>query len=48
MIKTERMYALVEELRSVAARVRSVRWLAGRFEVSMRTIERDLAALQQA
>jgi predicted DNA-binding transcriptional regulator YafY len=35
MNKTERMYALVEEL-------------ARRFEVSTRTIERDLAALQQA
>jgi predicted DNA-binding transcriptional regulator YafY len=48
MNKTERMYALVEELRAVAPLVRSVHWLAGRFEVSPRTIERDLAALQQA
>jgi len=48
MNKTERMYALVEELRAVAPRVRSVPWLARRFEVSARTVERDLAALQQA
>jgi predicted DNA-binding transcriptional regulator YafY len=46
--KTERMYALVEELRAVSPRPRSSTWLAGRFEVSSRTIERDLAALQQA
>ena len=48
MNKTERMYALVEELRAVAPRARSSSWLARRFEVSTRTIERDLAALQQA
>lgn len=48
MNKTERLYALVEELRAVAPRVRSAGWLADRFEVSPRTIERDLAALQQA
>ena len=48
MNKTERMYALVEELRAIAPQARSSSWLAGRFEVSSRTIERDLAALQQA
>jgi predicted DNA-binding transcriptional regulator YafY len=48
MNKTERMYALVEELRAIAPRARSSSWLARRFEVSTRTIERDLAALQQA
>lgn len=48
MNKTERMYALVEELRAVAPRARSAAWLARRFEVSSRTIERDLSALQQA
>jgi predicted DNA-binding transcriptional regulator YafY len=42
------LYALVEELRAVAPRPRSATWLAGRFEVSSRTIERDLSALQQA
>jgi predicted DNA-binding transcriptional regulator YafY len=42
------MYALVEELRAIAPRARSSSWLARRFEVSTRTIERDLAALLQA
>lgn len=46
MNRTE-VYAPVEELREVAPRPRSGRWLAGRFEVSIRTIERDVAALQQ-
>lgn len=48
MNKTERMYALVEELRAIAPRARSSSWLARRLEVSTRTIERDLAALLQA
>ena len=47
MNRTDRLYALVEELRAVAPRPRSARWLADRFDVSSRTIERDLAALQQ-
>jgi predicted DNA-binding transcriptional regulator YafY len=46
--RTDRLYALVEELRAVAPRPRSARWLAGRFEVSTRTIERDVSALQQS
>jgi predicted DNA-binding transcriptional regulator YafY len=46
--RTDRLYALVEELRAVAPRPRSARWLAGRFEVSVRTIERDISALQQS
>ncbi|MEU5940384.1 WYL domain-containing protein [Micromonospora sp. NPDC047548] len=46
MNRTDRLYALVEELRAVSPRPRSARWLAGRFEVSTRTIERDIAALQ--
>ncbi|TDC84466.1 YafY family transcriptional regulator [Micromonospora sp. KC606] len=46
MNRTDRLYALVEELRAVSPRPRSARWLAGRFEVSVRTIERDIAALQ--
>jgi predicted DNA-binding transcriptional regulator YafY len=45
--RTDRLYALVEELRRVAPRTRSAAWLAGRFEVSVRTIERDLDALRQ-
>jgi len=48
MNRTDRLYALVEELRAVSPRPRSARWLADRFEVSSRTIERDLSALQQA
>ncbi|MBM0259200.1 HTH domain-containing protein, partial [Micromonospora sp. 4G55] len=46
MNRTDRLYALVEELRAVSPRPRSARWLAGRFEVSTRTIERDISALQ--
>ena len=48
MNRTDRLYALVEELRAVAPRPRSARWLASRFEVSARTVERDIAALQQS
>ncbi|MGW5722126.1 helix-turn-helix transcriptional regulator [Amycolatopsis sp. NPDC003865] len=48
MNRTDRLYALVEELRAVAPRPRSARWLASRFEVSVRTVERDLSALQQS
>jgi predicted DNA-binding transcriptional regulator YafY len=48
MNRTDRLYALVEELRAVAPRPRSARWLAERFEVSVRTVERDIGALQQA
>ncbi|MFY1616917.1 helix-turn-helix transcriptional regulator [Micromonospora sp. WMMD736] len=48
MNRTDRLYALVEELRAVSPRPRSARWLAVRFEVSSRTIERDIGALQQA
>ncbi|MEU7902241.1 YafY family protein [Actinoplanes sp. NPDC049118] len=47
MNRTDRLYGLVEELRAVAPRPRSARWLALRFEVSVRTIERDISALQQ-
>ena len=46
--RTDRLYALVEEMRAVAPRPRSARWLAGRFEVSVRTVERDITALQQS
>ena len=48
MTKTERLYAIVEELRAVAPRPRSATWLARRFEVSARTVERDLAALRES
>jgi len=46
--RTDRLYALVEELRAVAPRPRSARQLARRYEVSTRTIERDILALQDA
>ncbi|MGH9288659.1 MAG: helix-turn-helix transcriptional regulator [Acidimicrobiales bacterium] len=48
MNRTDRLYALVDELRAVAPRARTARQMAARFEVSVRTIERDLGALQQA
>jgi len=48
MNRTDRLYALVEELRAVAPSARSARRLAEHFEVSTRTIERDVAALQQS
>jgi predicted DNA-binding transcriptional regulator YafY len=46
--RTDRLYAIVEELRAAAPGRRSARALAGRFEVSVRTVERDVSALQQA
>jgi predicted DNA-binding transcriptional regulator YafY len=46
--RTERLYALVEELRAAGDRGRTGAWLAGRFEVTTRTVKRDIAALQQA
>jgi predicted DNA-binding transcriptional regulator YafY len=46
--RTDRLYALVEELRAVSPRPRSAHWLSARFEVDARTIRRDIAALQQA
>ena len=46
--RTDRLYALVEELRACAPRRRSARELALLYEVSGRTIERDMGALQQA
>ena len=48
MNRTDRLYAIVEELRAIAPRPRSAAWLAGRFEVSTRTVERDISALQQS
>lgn len=46
--RLERLYAVSEELRRAAPRARSASWLAERFDVSRRTIERDLAALRNA
>ena len=48
MNRTDRLYAIVEDLRAVAPRRWSARRLAERYEVSVRTIERDIGALQQA
>ena len=48
MNRTDRLYALVEELRAVAPRPRSAQQLARKYEVSTRTIERDILALQDA
>ncbi len=48
MNRTDRLYALVEELRAVTPRPRSARQLAQRYEVSTRTIERDILALQES
>ncbi|QYF72342.1 YafY family protein [Cryobacterium sp. PAMC25264] len=47
MNRTDRLYGIVEELRAIAPRPRSATWLANRFEVSTRTVERDISALQQ-
>lgn len=48
MNRTDRLYALVEELRAAVPVRLSARALAARFEVSVRTVERDISALQQA
>ncbi|WP_330181282.1 YafY family transcriptional regulator [Nocardia sp. NBC_01503] len=48
MNRTDRLYAIVEELRAIAPRLRTARELAERYEVSIRTIERDIGALQQS
>ncbi|MBK5224679.1 MAG: HTH domain-containing protein [Acidimicrobiia bacterium] len=47
MNRTDRLYAIVEELRAVAPRPVSATRMAERFEVSVRTIERDILALQE-
>jgi len=46
--RTDRLYALVDELRARAPRLVRANDLAKRFEVTTRTIERDLLALQEA
>jgi predicted DNA-binding transcriptional regulator YafY len=48
MNRTDRLYGIVEDLRAAAPLRRSARQLAERYEVSVRTIERDISALQQA
>jgi predicted DNA-binding transcriptional regulator YafY len=46
--RTERLYAIAEELRAAGPTGRTGAWLAGRLEVSTRTIKRDIDALLQA
>jgi predicted DNA-binding transcriptional regulator YafY len=46
MNRTDRLYALTEALRAASPHPRSGRWLARHFEVSVRTIERDVGLLQ--
>lgn len=48
MNRTERLYAIAEELRAAGAAGRTSGWLAQRLEVSTRTIKRDIDALLQA
>lgn len=48
MNRTDRLYAIVEELRAKAPRAWTARQLSLHFEVSTRTIERDVLALQEA
>jgi len=46
--RTERLYAVTEELRAAGPAGRTGAWLAQRLEVSTRTIKRDVDALLQA
>ena len=46
--RTERLYAIAEELRAAGQAGRTGSWLARRLEVSTRTIKRDIDALLQA
>lgn len=46
MNRTDRLYAIREELRRAGARGRTADQLAATFEVSTRTIKRDISALQ--
>ncbi len=48
MNRIDRLYAIVEELRARAPRKLQAADLAARFEVSSRTIERDVLSLQEA
>jgi predicted DNA-binding transcriptional regulator YafY len=46
MRRLERLYAITEEIRRHEPASVSAGWLADRFGVSRRTVERDLAALR--
>jgi predicted DNA-binding transcriptional regulator YafY len=48
MNRTDRLYAIREELRRAGSRGRTAEQLATGFEVSTRTIKRDISALQAA
>lgn len=48
MNRTDRLYAITSALRAAGNRGRNAAWLAERFEVSTRTIKRDVAALLEA
>ncbi|WCO67040.1 WYL domain-containing protein [Iamia majanohamensis] len=48
MNRTDRLYALTEELRRAGPAGRTSAQLADRFEVAARTIKRDVTALQEA
>ena len=48
MNRTDRLYAIAEELRAAGQGGRTSGWLARRLEVSTRTIKRDVDALLQA
>ncbi|MEZ4358943.1 MAG: WYL domain-containing protein [Kofleriaceae bacterium] len=48
MNRTDRLYALVEELRRSGRRGRTAEGLARQLEISTRTVKRDIAALQAA
>jgi predicted DNA-binding transcriptional regulator YafY len=48
MNRTDRLYAIREGLRRAGPRGRTAEQLAAAFEVSVRTVKRDISALQQA
>ena len=48
MNRTDRLYAIVEELRAAGGSGRTAAWLSDRFEVASRTIKRDVSSLQEA
>ncbi|MEV7965581.1 WYL domain-containing protein [Sphaerisporangium sp. NPDC088356] len=48
MNRTDRLHALIQELRAISPRCRSARELSARLGVSVRTVERDISALQQS
>lgn len=48
MNRTDRLYAIVEQLRRRGRQGRTAEWLAQQLEVSTRTIKRDITAIQSA